>query len=454
MNKNVYSILLASLLPMASANAQTSQNVVNSYQQKADAIVSSFKSSLLASRSEAASQAENSEAEVAMSPYMYQLTSPGIFYSSALADKLTLDYAAPDQRAEQSALLTEGMDYRNLLTKNVSELLTDAYISNPGLFHYYDTQIASENVIDAVAVSKAKVEDLDPLYSQVEHITDVAEVVDDVKVDLEVEKPNFWTKSGRFTLQFTQNYFSEKWYKGGDNNITMFSNLVLEANYNDQKKIQWDNKADLRLGYVTTKSDAYHKYLSNNDKIALYSKLGVKATKAWYYTVSAEANTQFMPGYRANNPARFSDFMSPLDAYMSIGMDFKPALKNGNTLSVALLPLSYKMRYISSDDENIHKAYNLPEHFKQDFGSKLEFNAKIKLASNLTWRSRLYYFTSYKYTEGEFENIFSYQFNKYFSTELNTLWRFDDNRSRDFKDDNLGYFQFKEYFTLGLSYNF
>ncbi len=445
---------MASLLPVASISAQTSSSVVKDYQRKAESVVSSFQDALLASREEIASQAEEAEDEMAVSPYLYQLTSPGIFYSSALGDKLALDYATPAQRTEGTSAITEGMDYRDHLTLTVANVLTDTYINNPGLFHYYDSQIASENVVNPTVVAKAKVEDLASIYDQVAEITDVADVVDDVKVDLEVEKPNFWTKSGRFTMQFTQNYFSEKWYKGGDNNVTLFSNLVLEANYNDQKKLQWDNKLDMRLGYVTTKSDQYHKFLTNNDKIALYSKLGIKATKAWYYTVSAEANTQFMPGYRANKPDKFSDFLSPLDAFMSIGMDYKPTLKNGNTFSMALLPLSYKMRYISSDDANIHQAYNLAEHFRQDFGSKVEANAKIKIAKDLTWRSRFYFFTSYKYTESELENALSFQFNKYLSTELYTLWRFDDNRNPSFKDDNLGYFQFKEYFTFGLSYNF
>lgn len=456
MKKITFYALLASLLPATAIYAQSSSQVVSNYSQAASAIVSNFQQNLLASRSNSTNEEESEDASI--SPYLYQLTSPGIFYSSAMRDQLTLDYASPASREESDATVSTGMDYRNAVASGVSSALLATYTNNPELFVYHDSQIESETVINPATVSTAKVEDLNPIYSNLVEITDVADVVNDVQVDLQAEKPNFWTKTGRFTLQFTQTYLSEKWYKGGDNNVTMFSNLVLEANYNDQKKIQWDNKLDLRLGYVTTKSDQFHKYLSNNDKIALYSKLGIKATKAWFYTVSAEANSQFMPGYRTNKRERYSDFLAPLDAYMSIGMDFKPALKNGNTLSLALLPLSYKMRYIGadSDDETsaIHAAYNQPTHFKQDFGSKLEFNAKIKLANNLTWRSRVYYFTSYKYTEGEMENIFSFQFNKYFSTELNTLWRFDDNRGPNFKDDNLGYFQFKEYFTLGLAYNF
>lgn len=92
--------------------------------------------------------------------------------------------------------------------------------------------------------------------------------------------------------------------------------------------------------------------------------------------------------------------------------------------------------------------------FKQDFGSKVEANTYFTLAKNFTWRSRYYFFTSYEYVESEWENVFSFRFNKYITSEVNTIWRFDDNRDKRYFDSTLGYFQFKENFSLGLSYNF
>lgn len=449
MYKTYFIVALASLCANQGAFAQEADN---NYSQQASDIVTEFTENLKTLK-ESKSGIEYDK-NTKLSPYCYQLLTPGTYYGSAISNQLKFDYPLYSSSEGSDASLSQGMNYRQALTDEISAILSSTYLNNPNIISYHDKQIMSEEIVKQAKVVKAKEEDLATIYKQVKQINDVKDVVSDVDIDLQIEKPNFWNTSGRFTLQFTQNYFSEKWYKGGDNNVTMFSNLVLEANYNDQRKIQWDNKLDARLGYITTKSDQYHKYLSNNDKLALYSKLGVKATKAWFYTLSVEANTQFLPGYRANDKKRYSDFMAPLDVFTSLGMDYKPSLKKGNSLSMALLPLSYKMRYINSDDENIHNAYHLKEHFKQDFGSKVELNAKIAIAKNLTWRSRFYYFTSYEYVEGEFENQFSFQFNKYFSTELNTLWRFDDNRAPSFKDDNLGYFQFKEYFTLGLSYNF
>lgn len=449
MLKPIYYIyVLVCLTVSLSAKAQNA----GAYSQQAASIVEKYKGEMEAA-SQRATEAVPDVDGVMLSPYMYRLVGSGVYYSSAMADNFRLDYSLPASHVTLAE--TSGTEYRDALNSAISSVLFRTYVSNPNVFSYYDTQIDSEHLVSQAEIAGVNPADLESIYEKVEEIGSVGEVVDGVDVELHIEKPNFWSKSGRFSLQFTQNYFSENWYKGGNNNVTLMSNLVLGLKYDDKKKVQWDNSIDMRLGFVTANSDTCHRYLTNNDKIYLSSKLGVKAAKSWFYTVAAEANTQFMPGYKSNDRRAYSKFLAPLDGYMSVGMDYKPSLKNGNTLAVTLLPLSYKMRYIGVDEKTIISAYNMRHrNFQQDFGSKMELNAKFTIVKGLTWRCRSYYFTSYKYVEAEFENVFSFQFNKYISSEIYTLWRFDDNRSPQYYDRNLGYFQFTEYFTLGLSYNF
>lgn len=425
---------------------------VAAYSRDASAIVSKYKKELIQLQKNVTEVVPDSDDKF-MSPYMFRLFGPGVFYRSVLDDKLRMNYPSLD--AESRFQSTDMMDDRQRINNSIDKVLFGAYAEHPERFHYHDAQIAAESTVSSNSVMETKAEDLASIYNKVEEIKDVAQVVDNVEVDLQIRKPNFWTTTGKFSLQFTQNYFSENWYKGGNNNVTLLSNLVLEAKYDDQKRVQWDNKLDLRLGFVTVTSDSIHRYLTNNDKIYLFSKLGIKAAKNWFYTVSFEANSQFLPGHKANDRRTYSKFMAPLDVYVSLGMDWKPKFKNGNTFSLALLPLSYKMRYITDDEEAIHASYNMRgKDFQQDFGSKIEFNSKIKIVKDFTWKCRFYYFTSYEYVESEMENVLSFQFNKYISSEVYTLCRFDDNRSRKYYDDTLGFFQFKEYFTLGLAYNF
>lgn len=402
--------------------------------------------------------------DVTFSPYMYRISEPNTYYRNALKSIYALDWKSQYDE-DKAPISSDGMMYRTSLNRLIDQALVGAYMSNPENFMRYDEQFDNVELLKENRVEK-KHQELDAILTSSTLVGNVADVIEDVKFDIEATKPNFWKKSGKFTTQFTQSYFSQNWYKGGSNNVTLLSTLLLEANYNDQKSVQWDNKIDLRLGFVSTPADEHHKFMTNNDKIYLATKLGVKATKAWYYTIQSDVNSQFLPGYRTNKKETFSKFLAPLDVFVSIGMDFKPTLKKGS-FSAAFLPLSYKMRYIHGDDENntIHNTYAMmkneddgtktPLTTKHDFGSKVELNAKFEIVKNFTWRSRAYYYTTYKYAEAEWENALSFQFNKYLSTEVNALWRFDDNRSPKTKEGHsLGYFQFKEYFTFGLSYNF
>lgn len=408
--------------------------------QRVSRTQAAFADSLARMRSRIAQETEARIQTEAPSPYLYRMVGPATYYRDAVHPMFSLTSPTGSNREEA-----------------VNLYLAQLYIQHPELIRYHDRQFQNEQVdIVRTPEQQSIAEDVNEVLTATAvdaQLDDVADVVDDI--GLEIKRPNFWKVKGAFSLQFTQNYFSENWYKGGDNNNTLMTSLLLEANYNDQQRITWENRLDMRLGFVATKADTCHSYITNNDKLNLYSKLGVKAAKSWFYTASLEANTQFLPGYRVNDTRTFSKFCAPLDFYASIGMDFKPTLKNGNELSVALLPLSYKFRYIRANEENIHKSYKMEgENFHQDFGAKVEVKVKVKLAKDFFWRSRGYFFTSYKYAEAELENSFQYKLSRYISTELYTLWRFDDNRSPDYYDDNLGYFQFKEYFTLGLTYNF
>lgn len=380
-----------------------------------------------------------------ISPYYYRLIDPEVYSASAIKGMMTLEDLEGDKRDQ--------------INHFIDKSLVGLYLKKPSAVAYSDLNINQEQSVPVVKEDE-------PIVLPVEKVDDIlnnelevkqAKDIDDniVDIGLKVEKPNFWKFTGKASLQFTQNYFSDNWYKGGNNNQNLLASLILQANYDDQKRLSWENKLEMRLGFMTTPSDTCHKFLTSNDKLNIYSKLGLKAKKAWFYTATAEANTQFMPGYRSNNRLKFSNFLAPFDVYFSIGMDFKPSLKNGNTFSLALLPFSYKMRWLNDKDDNIHRVYNMvDEDITHDFGSKLEMNCKFQIAKDFFWKSRLYCYSAYDYVEAEWENSFTYAFSKYINAEVFTLWRFDDNRDRKYYDEHLGYFQFKEYFTLGLTYAF
>ena len=379
---------------------------------------------------------ENNKKSESLNPFLYKIFGPATYYKDVTKSHLGLNEEINETIAERDNMLMKW------------------YMTFPTNFKFYDEQFDSEEIIiDTKEKAPAK-EDIKEIIEKVDRKENISVMPENMDIGLQIVKPNFWKKSGSFGLKFTQNYISDNWYKGGNNNGTMLASLYLEAKYDDTKKMSWENHLDMKLGFVTSSSDTCHTYITDNDRLNFYSKIGIKRTKSWNYTASLDLTTQFMPGYKSNDTKTYSDFLAPLNGTLSIGMDFKPSLKKGNTLSLSLLPLSYKIRYIGLEDDNIYRVLNQWSDFKQDWGSKIEFNTKFTLVTNLTWKCRFYCFTSYTYVESEMENVFQYSFSKYISGELYTLWRFDDNRKEDFYDDKLGFFQFKEYLTFGLSYSF
>ena len=395
---------------------------------------------------------KNRNRDVNLNPNIYKIIGPATYFSTAVGKSISLDDTNGNG---QNSVKSEKELYNSSFSQLIDDVLFSMYKDSPKLLSNHDKMLDNEELIETTPIKKNEEEIINNTLNEIKEIKDVTEVVNDIDVNIKVTKPNFWKTSGRFESKFTQNYFSENWYRGGNNNTTMLTAITLKANYDNQKRLTWENTLEMRLGFITTTNDTCHNFLTNNDRIRLWSKFGVKAKKAWSYTTTLEATTQFLPSYRSNDKRKYATFLAPLDVNLSIGMDFRPKFKNNNTLSITLLPLSYKLRYIGDDDPTIHSATNMVDrNTKEDFGSKIEMSSSVKIVTNLTWNMRFKFFTSYEYAESEVENRLQFRFNKYISSELYTLWRFFDNRPKKYYDDNLGYFQFNEYFTLGLIYDF
>jgi len=247
---------------------------------------------------------------------------------------------------------------------------------------------------------------------------------------------------------------SDNWYKGGENNYAAVGSITMEANYDNKSKFKWDNKLEMKLGFQTSPSDTVHRLKANEDLLRYTGKIGLQAANRWYYTLQLLAYTQFTRGFRANNENTFSDFMSPFNLSVGLGMDYKVEWFNKKlTGTVNMSPLAINYRYV--DRANLAGSFGVKldrhTHSLTDFGSQLTASLQWKLNENVQWKSRIYGFTSYHRTELEWENTFSLRVSKYITANLFLFPRFDDANNWD---DNLGYWQFKEYSSLGFSYTF
>ena len=361
----------------------------------------------------------------------FRLFAPTTFYHSGARKALSLSPQTGDE-----------------VTDAVDAAMLNLYMRRPDLVRSNETQLQQAGTVrdDVYQEMTQQVELVDMVPQSPEVPEEVAPVV------LEVKKPNFWKFKFDGSLQFLQNYVTDNWHKGGESNYSAVASTVFELNYNDKDRVTFDNKLEMKLGFLTSPSDTVHKFKPNNDLLRYTGKLGLQAHKRWYYTLQILAYTQFTRGLKANDTKVYSDFMSPFDLNVGLGMEYKvEALNKRLTGTLNFLPLSYNFRYV--DRLALSTSYGLKEgsHAMHDFGSQLTIDLTWKMADQISWKTRLYGFTSYKRALVEWENLITLQVSKYISANLFLYPRFDDSGKRN---DSTGYLQFQEYSSLGISYSF
>ena len=343
--------------------------------------------------------------------------------------------------------VAEGLFTRDRKESPILSELMHLYLTRPDLVEGTDRMVQQQ---------QTKLDDIKaPIHHDPTLVEKVAErpvEPTNVPVEVLVKRPNFWTFSGDYALQFLQNYVSGNWYKGGESNYSALASLVMQANYNNKQKVKWENRLELKYGMQNSRSDSLHSFKSTEDLIRLTSKLGLQATKRWYYTVQFIGNTQFSHSYRSNDPKIYSAFAAPLNINLSIGMDYSVDWMNHRLKgNFHLAPLAYNMKYTRMLELTRRLGIKDGNHFLHDFGSEFTVDLEWQLMESLTWKTRLYGYSTYKRTELEWENTFTFRFNRYISSRVFIYPRFDDGVSRD---DHYAFWQLKEFASIGFQYSF
>lgn len=362
----------------------------------------------------------------------FRLFAPLTFYYSVAGNSLKLS----------------GSERQDDVNTAIDNALLNAYITHPELVARSEKRLNKAGQLheDIKAPIRHKVD-------LTERTAPVPDAKPDFPLDIVIKKPNFWTFSGDYYLQFLQNYVSSNWYKGGESNYSMVASAVMQANYNNKQKVKFENKLEMKLGLQTSRGDSLHNLKTSEDLFRYTGKLGLQASKRWYYTLQLIAYTQFMRGYKSNDATVYSDLLSPFNVNLSVGMSYTVDALNGKLKgSVQLAPFAYNFRYVGRKELATRYGLDEGKHIMNDFGSECTIDLTWKISDMIKWKTRLYGYTTYKRTEMEWENTISFSFNKYISSNLFIYPRFDDGAST--RDDRHGYWQFKEYASLGFAYSF
>ncbi|MDO4951614.1 MAG: DUF3078 domain-containing protein [Bacteroidales bacterium] len=381
----------------------------------------------------------NSNENLLINPYYYRLFVNPMLYRSSL--KQAMDIRLADD--SNTGALASSSNLK--LNSSINDFFLNLYTQHPNMVRLTDADLEKEGGVrtdinkkldyKATVSDKVKKQELEGVVEPVVAIS---------------RKPNFWTFGGKLKLQLMQNYISDNWYKGGSSSNSMIYNSTFWANYNNKQKVQWDNKLEMNLGFQTNKDDTHHSFKTNTDLLRMTNKLGIRASGHWYYTVSLQSWTQFYRKYANNSDYIYSDFMSPFESLLSVGMDYKQNRKNYN-LTVVLAPLSYDFIFVGRHD--LTSRYGVPgrHHSYEKIGSNVTCNIDWKICKELTWTSRLFCFTNYKSVVAEWENTFNFKINKFLSSTLYLYPRFDDAYHSDKSHARI---QFKEYLSMGLDWSF
>ena len=419
----------------------TAQPKKNKVKEKVDsmATVNAYLDSLLAYRQQqmSMSQGGNSDDNNVVKPdgRYYRLFAPLTFYHSPASRSLSI--------SDNSGSSAGGDNVSDV----VDRALMAVYLNRP------DLVMSTETKLDKAGTVR---DDLDkPVKNDVDlsqAVEPLPETPDIIPQGLVIQKPNFWTLKGDGNLQLMQTFVSDNWYKGGESNYSMVGQVTLSANYNNKSGVQLENILELKLGFLTSPSDTVHKFKTNNDLIRYTGRLGLQASKKWYYTLQLLAYTQFTRGYKSNDKMVYSDFMSPFNLNLGLGMTYSTANKKGTfNLNASMAPVSYNMK-ICREIEKIKPEWFGIEpgrHFAHQVGSKMEMTMNWKISLNVSMSTRFFVFTDYDYIQGDLENTLNFSINKYLSTQLYMHLRYDSSRD---SDPTWKKWQIKEILSLGFSY--
>ena len=126
---------------------------------------------------------------------------------------------------------------------------------------------------------------------------------------------------------------------------------------------------------------------------------------------------------------------------------------NNFKVEIYFAPLSaYNYKFVRYSNLVSRYGIRSGRHHKEDFGTQLVVTVPtVKIFKIVDFWSRAEYYTNYARAFFQLETKFDIMLNKYFSASLMMHARFDDS-APGLYDSEYGYWQLKEFMTLGVTY--
>lgn len=266
-----------------------------------------------------------------------------------------------------------------------------------------------------------------------------------------------WRAGGLISINFSQSSFTN-WAAGGANNVGLSVFYKPFFNYN-KGRVSWESTMDFRYGKNKVGSDPWRK---SDDLIEINTKLGIKASDHWFYSVVGNFRTQFDEGFESQEATNYiSKFMAPGYLTFTLGMDYKP----NDKLSLLISPLTARSTFVLDDYLSDRGDYGVEPGEKSftQLGPSVTFTYKNEVIENVVIDTRIN--SLYEYAK-DAKFVFNWDFilglkvNKFLTTTLTTGMIYDENILFDVTDD-MGNIvdrekklQFKQVLAIGITFSY
>ena len=118
-----------------------------------------------------------------------------------------------------------------------------------------------------------------------------------------------------------------------------------------------------------------------------------------------------------------------------------------------MAPLSaFNYKYVRFSDIALNYGIEAGRKYKMDYGTQVVITIPtVRIFKIVDFWTRAEYYTDYSRSFFQWETKFDLALTQYFRASLMLHARFDDS-APGLKDENFGYWQFKELMTFGVSY--
>ena len=185
--------------------------------------------------------------DISDNPLYFRLFMPLALYNSAIDDAIVPEQAAAAV-TDAELLPVEKVDSVDVaLIRHINQALVRMYMEHPELVEITEEELMSVKAPTAVTQDAA-------VGIKKEVIATVDVNKDTAVPELVTLKPKYWKVFGNFQGKYTQSYFSDNWYKGGDNNHSVLGQVTVQANF-AKNHTTLDNKLEMK-GYSAFRGPA------------------------------------------------------------------------------------------------------------------------------------------------------------------------------------------------------